>query len=109
MEVRGTILLIILGTAIVTFIPRVLPLMVLSRMQLPQGVIQWLKHVPVAVMAALVAQELFLSDDKFSLLPNKLELLAFLPTLAVAIYTRSLLGTVLVGLISMMGLRFFFS
>lgn len=108
MEVRWTILLIIIGTAIVTFIPRALPLMVLSRMQLHKGVIQWLKHVPVAVMAALVAQELFLSDDKFSLISNKLELLASLPTLAIAILTRSLLGTVLVGLISMMALRYIF-
>ncbi|MHA7098188.1 AzlD domain-containing protein [Priestia aryabhattai] len=108
MEVRWTILLIIIGTAIVTFIPRVLPLMVLSRMQLPKGVILWLKHVPVAVMAALVAQELFLSDDKFSLISNKLELLASLPTLAIAILTRSLLGTVLVGIISMMALRYIF-
>ncbi|MFB8374604.1 AzlD domain-containing protein [Paenibacillus taichungensis] len=109
MEVRWTILLIILGTAIVTFIPRVLPLMVLSRMQLSQGVIQWLKHVPVTVMAALIAQELFLSDGKFSIISNKLELIVSLPTLTIAILTRSLLGTVLVGLISMMVLRFLFS
>lgn len=108
MEIRWTILLIIIGTAVVTFIPRVVPLMILSRMQLPEGVIRWLKHVPVAVMAALVAQELFLADDKFSLLANRLELLAALPTLLVAIFTRSLLGSVIVGLLSVMVLRFWF-
>jgi branched-subunit amino acid transport protein len=108
MEVRWTILLIIVGSAIVTFIPRVLPLMVLSRMQLPEWAIRWLKHVPVAVMAALLAQELLLSNGKFSLFANNLKLLAALPVFAVAIITRSLLGTVLVGLISMMVLRFIF-
>ncbi|QQZ09689.1 AzlD domain-containing protein [Heyndrickxia vini] len=108
MEIRYTILLIIFGSALVTFIPRVLPLMVLSRIQLPDWAISWLKHVPVAVMAALLAQSLLFSNDKLALYENSLNLVVALPVFLVAIFTRSLLGTVLTGIICMMLLRFIF-
>jgi len=108
MEVRWTILLLILGCAIVTFIPRVLPLMLLSQMELPKWVIRWLKNVPVAVMAALLAQELLLSEGEFSISANILKLLAAIPAFAIALLTKSLLGTVMAGVIFMMVFRFIF-
>jgi len=108
MEVRWTILLIIIGSAVVTFLPRVLPLMILSRLQLPGWLIRWLKHVPISVMAALLAQELLLPEGAFSPHENILKIGAALPAFAVAIWTKSLLGTVLVGIASMFVLRFFF-
>ncbi|WP_307589010.1 AzlD domain-containing protein [Paenibacillus wynnii] len=104
---RMDIFLIIIGAALVTFIPRVLPLMLLSRINLPEWGMRWLNYVPIAVMAALVAQALFIQDDQFSLSSNNLELIAALPTFWVAVKTRSLLGTVVVGMISLMVLRFF--
>ncbi|MFC5452777.1 AzlD domain-containing protein [Paenibacillus aestuarii] len=104
MEIRWYIFLIIVGSSIVTVLPRVLPLIVLSRIQLPDWGMRWLNYVPVAVMAALVGQELLLQDGNISILHN-IELLAALPTFAVAIFTRSLLGTVVVGIVSMMILR----
>ncbi len=107
MEINSYVLAVIIGCAIVTFIPRVLPLMLLSRLELPTWAVQWLKHIPVAVMAALLAQELLISDGHFSLSENKLELFACIPAFLTAILTRSLLGTVIVGLLSMMLLRFF--
>lgn len=82
--------------------------MLLSRIELPKWAINWLKHIPVAVMAALLAQELLLSDNEFSLIDNKLKLFACIPAFLTAILTRSLLGTVIIGLLSMMVLRFLF-
>ncbi|MFE3976312.1 MULTISPECIES: AzlD domain-containing protein [Peribacillus] len=108
MEISGYILVVIIGTSIVTFIPRVVPLMLLSKMQIPEWGIDWLKHVPVAVMAALLAQELLLSEQVFSIKDNALNLAAALPAFLVAIFTRSLLGTVMIGVLSLMILRFFF-
>lgn len=109
MEIRWEILLIIMGASIVTLIPRVVPLMVLSRMQLPDWGMRWLSYVPVSVMAALVGQELLMTNGELSSLLGNLELWAALPTFAVAIFTRSLLGTVVVGIFSIMLLRHFFS
>lgn len=95
-----------MGASIVTLLPRVLPLMVLSRMQLPEWAMRWLNYVPVAVMAALIGQELFMADGKFEISRNDIEILAALPTFATAILTRSLLGTVVVGILTVMVLRF---
>lgn len=103
-----TVLLIIFGGAIVTMIPRVLPLAVLSKVDLPDWVVNWLKHIPVAIMAALLAQEILLPTEEFGYFYGNLRLLAAIPTILVAVFTRSLLGTVIVGILSMMLLRFIF-
>ncbi|MCY9590093.1 branched-chain amino acid ABC transporter [Paenibacillus chitinolyticus] len=108
MEVSELVLWIIAGSAAVTWIPRVLPLLVLSRMKLPEWGIRWLQHVPVAVMAALLAQELLLTDGRLSVADNAYKLLAALPALAVAVYTRSLFGTVIAGVLSLAAFRLFF-
>ncbi|WP_308639890.1 AzlD domain-containing protein [Paenibacillus silvisoli] len=108
MEVRWSILLIIMGASLVTFIPRVLPLVVLSRVRLPDWAMRWLSFVPIAVMAALVGQELLMEDGELAAITNNVELVAALPTFLVAILTRSLLGTVLAGIITIMVLRYFF-
>ncbi|MFE4706275.1 AzlD domain-containing protein [Peribacillus simplex] len=108
MEISGYIIAVIVGISIVTFIPRVVPLVLLSKMEIPKWGIDWLKHVPVAVMAALLAQELLISEQVFSIKDNALNLAAALPAFLVAIFTRSLLGTVMIGVLSLMILRFFF-
>jgi len=108
MEIRWGILIIILGTALVTFLPRVLPLMVLSRFELPEWGTRWLSFVPISVMAALVGQEIFMHDGKIALSFGNLEMLAAIPTFLIALKTRSLLGTVVTGIISLMVLRWIF-
>lgn len=108
MEVRWSIFLIILGSALVTFIPRVLPIAILSRVELPEWAMRWLSYVPIAVMAALVGQELLMPNGKLTPLTDNLELIAALPAFIIAIVTRSLLGTVVAGIISIMVLRFVF-
>jgi branched-subunit amino acid transport protein len=79
----------VLACALVTAVPRVLPLLVLSKMELPQWLLDWLRYVPVAVLAALLSLELLAAGTK-SLAPIAI-------ALAVAAATRSLLGTVLTG------------
>jgi len=108
MEIRSEILYIILATALVTLIPRVLPLLVLTRFELPEWAMKWLSFVPIAVMAALVGQELFLHEGKLAMSLGNLKLLAAIPTFIIALKTRSLLLTVLGGVITLMILRFFF-
>lgn len=82
--------------------------MLLSQMELPKWLIRWLKNVPVAVMAALLAQELLFSENHFSFSQNYLKLLAAIPAFIIAFVTKSLLGTVLAGVLFMMVFRFVF-
>lgn len=92
--------------ALVTWLPRVLPLVVFSRMPLPAWALRFLNHVPVAVMAALLAQELLIADETLVPLSSNMKLIAAIPTFIVGILTRSLMGTVLTGIISLMLLRY---
>lgn len=107
MEIRWTVLLVVIGGAVVTFIPRVIPLMVLSRIKLPEIVMQWLFYVPIAILAALVGQALFIDNEEvhMKLTPK---LLAAVPTALVAIKTCSLLWTVVVGVVAFVLLQLLF-
>ncbi|MGI6037566.1 MAG: AzlD domain-containing protein [Limnochordia bacterium] len=91
--------------ALVTYLPRALPLLILSDMQLPLAVLRWLSFVPVAVLAALLAPELFMSEGELLLFNPYL--LAALPAFLVAARTGSLLGTALVGMLVVMVSRNF--
>jgi branched-subunit amino acid transport protein len=89
MAIRPEFLTLILACALVTAVPRVLPLLVLSKLRLPQWLLDWLRYVPAAVLGALLALELL--NAPLVALP------AIAAALAVAAFTRSLLGTVCVG------------
>ena len=91
-------LLLFGGMGLVTYLPRALPLLYLAHKQLPQWLIDWLSLIPVAVLSALLAPSLFadIADRSFSL--GKPEFLVAIPTLIFALKTRSLGGTVLIGM-----------
>lgn len=96
MEVRWSFILMLIGAAIVTIIPRTVPLVILSRLHLPNTLLRWMEHIPVAVMSALLAQELLL--DKGSWQPQPIVLWSALASFVAAYFTRSLLITVIVGI-----------
>ena len=94
---QKTILLTIIGMAVVTYLPRLLPMWALSSRQLPSQLVAWLQHVPVAVLSAMLVPALLLQADQIDLGFDNIFFWASLPTLAVAIKTRSLFATVVVG------------
>jgi branched-subunit amino acid transport protein len=104
-EIRADIVLIALGAALVTVVPRVAPLVLLSRIALPRWLRVWLGYVPVAVLGALLAGELFLSGGKLVPLSSNAALLAIAPALAVAARYSSIIGAVLAGVAAMALLR----
>ena len=89
MEIRPEFLALVLACALVTALPRVLPLVALSRLRLPPWLADWLRYVPIAVLAALLAIELPAAGAA--------GLPAIMAAFAVAAATRSLLGTVIAG------------
>ena len=89
MEVRAEFLALVLACAAVTAIPRVLPLVALSRVELPGWLLHWLRYVPIAVLSALLSIEL--------LSAGAAGLPAIAAALAVAFFTRNLLGTAVAG------------
>lgn len=82
----------------VTYLPRWLPVFLLSRRPLPSWLIDWLDLIPVAVLSALLAPALLADSAPRALNLGKPELLVAVPTLLFALKTRSLGGTVLLGM-----------
>jgi branched-subunit amino acid transport protein len=91
------VFLTILGMTVVTYLPRFLPTWLLARRRLPEGLQRWLRFVPGAVMAAMLAPALLLREGEVSLHADNLFLWAAVPTFAVAWMTRSFVGTVVTG------------
>lgn len=92
-------LLLLLGMGLVTYLPRLLPLLVLSQRQLPQWLVEWLELIPAAILAALLAPAIFIESSSGHLDLMRSEFWVAIPTFLFALYTRSLGGTVLVGML----------
>jgi branched-subunit amino acid transport protein len=104
MTSRDSIILILCMGA-VTYLPRMLPLVALARKRLPVWFCEWLELIPAAILSALLAPALFATGDPRSLYLGKPELLAAVPTLLFALKTRSLAGTVVVGMVCYWGVK----
>jgi len=92
-----TIILLIFGMAMVTYLPRVLPALLLSHRKIPEPASNWLKYVPSAIVGSLLVPSLLLTDGALNLTPSNIFLWSAIPTFIVAFATRSLVITVSVG------------
>ena len=105
---QETILLTILGMALVTYLPRVLPTLVLSSRALPPLAVAWLRYVPVAVLSAIVFPLLMIQEGRVSPGPSNFFLWAAIPTALVGWRTKSLFGAVAVGVAVVAAARYVF-
>jgi branched-subunit amino acid transport protein len=98
--------LMIAGMAITNLVLRATPIAIMSRLDLPPVVRRWLGYVPVSVMAAIVAVQVFRPADRFDFTVANPYLLAAIPTALVYRFTRSFLGAVLAGILTFLTLRY---
>jgi branched-subunit amino acid transport protein len=91
-------LLLVIGMGLVTYIPRWAPLFFLTRRSLPPLLVEWLDLIPAAILSALLAPALLTGGNPLKLSFMFPELWAAIPTFIFAIWTRSLGGTVVVGM-----------
>lgn len=93
-------LLLIAGMSLVTYLPRWLPLHWLARRRMPPWFVAWLEMIPPAILSALLLPDLVTVGTPRHLDWMRPELAAAVPALLCAIGTRSLGGTVVVGMLS---------
>jgi branched-subunit amino acid transport protein len=98
MSVDPGMFLLIMAMGAVTYVPRWLPLFFLSRKRLPFWLQAWLDLIPVAILSALILPELVTTGNPRHLDLFRPELIVALPTLLFALKTRSLGGTVILGM-----------
>ena len=102
------ILLTILGCAIVTWLSRIVPFVLLKKFDMPKPLVEYLSFVPIVIMSALWFNSLFI--QRIGELPeiNYENLLASLPTVVSAIISKSLLIIVMIGILSLAIIRHVF-
>ncbi|MDX9849947.1 MAG: AzlD domain-containing protein [Anaerolineaceae bacterium] len=93
------VLITLVGMALVTYLPRLIPAWVLRDKQLPAFLVAWLRYVPVAVLAALLLPSLLIENNQINFSASNLYLWAAIPAGWVAWKKKSLFGTVIVGML----------
>lgn len=106
MTVNNLILLTFVGCGVVTWLPRILPFVFVKKIQFPKLLNDFLSYIPMCILTALFVQGLLVSQATGWPSLNQENLFASLPTIIVAIFTKSLMWTVIVGIATMAFLRF---
>ena len=103
-----TFLWVVIGMMAVTYLARLIPMLVLSRTEIPEGFQRWLQFVPVAVLSALLVPSVLLQNGGLALRLDNTYLLATVPTLIVAARFKNIFLTVLCGIICLILIRIAF-
>lgn len=101
--------LLIAGMALVTFAVRYPVLALLGRIPLPEPVFRALKYVPPAVLAAIVLPAILMPAGDIDVRPTNDYLVAGIIAGLVAWRTRSVLLTIVFGMLALWGWRWVLS
>jgi len=91
--------------AAVTYLPRLFPMLALTRWQAPTYLMRWLRHIPAAVFTALLFPNILLNEGKVALDFDNLQLWGTLCCVLVVWRTRNLALTVIAGVLLIFLLR----
>ena len=95
---QKVVLVAILGMAVATYLPRLFPFLALKSRTLTPVATKWLSYVPAAVLSAMLAPALLLREGRVDTGPENLFFWAALPVFLLAARTRSLFGSVALGM-----------
>ena len=106
--ISSYILFVVLFSALVTWLPRILPFVLVKYRGLPKIVERFLQYLPVSIIFALILSSV--TQGKIGGLPSFkwLDLLAVIPTTILAFRYRNLVATVIFGVCLVALLRFIF-
>ncbi|NWG01730.1 MAG: AzlD domain-containing protein [Syntrophaceae bacterium] len=104
---RISVLILILGMGLVTFLPRFLPMAFLTRWAIPERVKMGLGYIPISILSAIVFPILFFNvEGEIEIQAHAL--LSAIPIFIFAWKVKSLWGSVILGMLVYWGLGFFF-
>ena len=98
--------LAILGMTLVTAVTRALFLIGGERTVLPERVQRMLRYAPAAALAAVVLPDVLATPEGLSFAPSNHDFYATLAGLGWFLWRRSMLGTIVVGMLVYTVLRF---
>ena len=63
MSIHFPTLIVILGCALVTVVPRIVPFLVVRNIALPEPVLKWLSYIPICILTALVVENFIIQAN----------------------------------------------
>ncbi|MGX7418683.1 AzlD domain-containing protein [Carnobacterium gallinarum] len=109
MNMTSQQLYLILGMAVVTYLPRLLPILLLSNRELPEKFVKWMSFIPVSIFAALIFSDIFFWEREFNLNPlNNLKLVPAMLVFFVAYKTKNIMWSIVFGVAGIALMIWFF-
>ncbi|KAA8369116.1 AzlD domain-containing protein [Leuconostoc mesenteroides] len=100
--------IVLLGSVMVTLIPRVIPFFMAKYINFPDWMTTFLRYLPLAMMTTLMFQNIFVVHEHGQLATvNFTALVALLPGLIIGYFRRSLMAVVLLSVLVMALMRYF--
>jgi branched-subunit amino acid transport protein len=100
--------LVLVGMAGVTYLPRLIPALFFASRSLPPALERFLSFVPTAVLAALLAPSILVSEGSVRIgLAENVFLWASVPAFVMAWRFKSFFGAVILGMATVALARFF--
>ena len=103
--ISAEFLVLVLGCAVVTWIPRILPFTIADKLVFPEPVNRFLSFLPLCILTALLVQSLLNFRTGQWPTVKVSELVACLPAIVVGYYTKDLMKIVIVGIAGIALLR----
>ncbi|WP_413518125.1 AzlD domain-containing protein [Carnobacterium maltaromaticum] len=100
MSLTSQQLYLILGMAVVTYLPRMLPMLLLNNREIPEKIVRWMSFIPVSIFASLIFSDIFFWENQFSI--NPLENLKLIPAIVVffiAYKTKNIMWSIVFGVV----------
>lgn len=99
--------LVLLLGGLITFGMRFSLIYLFGRFHVPDSLRKALHYVPPAVLSAIIFPELFIRNETLNLSLDNYRLMAGLVAILVAWFTKSILITILAGMLALFLLQFF--
>jgi len=99
--------LVLLLGGLITFGMRFSLIYLFGRFHVPEALRKALHYVPPAVLSAIIFPELFIRNETLNLSLDNYRLIAGLVAILVAWFTKSILITILAGMLALFLLQFF--
>ncbi|WP_125568455.1 AzlD domain-containing protein [Companilactobacillus insicii] len=99
--ISKNIMLILIGSALVTWIPRITPFILGKMVKFPAIVTRFLQYLPLSILCALLLETVFNAKAGTLATPKWDVVIALIPTVITAVWLKDLMKTVVVGIIAM--------
>ncbi len=101
----STFILILFFAMIVTYIPRMLPLVILSKTKLPIKVERFLDYIPIAILGSILLPTLIYKEEQINISFDNEMLIAGIITIIVAKFVKRVDVIVITGILVTVALR----